>query len=84
MFWNTSQDKLEILYRKRILDSKREYEERIYDLENKCEELKHINHVLEYGYRDIINGLKVKIDDLKKENNKLKKENKKLKKKLKK
>ena len=77
MFWNTSLDKLEILYRKRISDSKKEYEMRI-------EELKHINHVLEYRYRDIINGLTVKIDDLKKENNKLKKENKKLKKKLKK
>lgn len=73
MFWNTSLDKLEILYRKRILDSKKEYEIRIHELENKCEELKHINHVLEYGYRDIINGLKVEIDDLKKENNKLKK-----------
>ena len=57
---------------------------KIIELENKYEELKHINHILEYGYRDIINGLTVKIDDLKKENNKLKKENKKLKKKLKK
>lgn len=54
---------------------------KIEELEKRCRELEHIGEVVQYGYQDIIRGLRCDIAELRKENKKLKKKIKKLKRK---